>query len=81
MNTRYDAIVIGAGSVGVPIAYYLALEKLKVLVIDHHASVGQGQNKSAIGGVRATHSDPAKIMLCRDVYAFSGNGRTLMDMI
>ena len=66
MNTRYDAIVIGAGSVGAPIAYYLALEKLKTLVIDRHASVGQGQNKSAIGGVRATHSDPAKIMLCRE---------------
>lgn len=66
MNTQYDAIVIGAGSVGVPIAYYLALEKLKVLVIDRFASVGQGQNKTAIGGVRATHSDSAKIMLCRE---------------
>ena len=27
------------------------------------ASVGQGSNKAAIGGVRATHSDPAKIRL------------------
>jgi sarcosine oxidase subunit beta len=26
--------------------------------------VGQGDNKAAIGGVRATHSDPAKIVLC-----------------
>lgn len=60
----YDAIVIGAGSVGLPSAYFLTLEGWKVLVLEGNASVGQGQNKSAIGGVRATHSDPAKITLC-----------------
>ena len=62
--TSYDAIVVGGGSVGLPTAMFLAKEKLKVLVIDQHASCGQGQNKAAIGGVRATHSDPAKIKLC-----------------
>jgi sarcosine oxidase subunit beta len=60
----YDAIIVGAGSVGLPIAYYLTLEKLRVLVLDSHSSPGQGQNKAAIGGVRATHSDGAKITLC-----------------
>jgi sarcosine oxidase subunit beta len=63
---KYDAIVIGAGSVGLPIAYFLALEEMKVLVVDREHSAGQGQNKAAIGGVRATHSDPAKIALCLD---------------
>ncbi len=63
-GTNYDAIVIGAGSVGLPIAYYLTLEGLRVLVLDSEASPGQGQNKAAIGGVRATHSDGAKITLC-----------------
>ena len=61
----YDVIIIGAGSVGVPTAYYLAKEGKKVMVIDKHASSGQGQNKAAIGGVRATHSDPAKITICK----------------
>lgn len=60
----YDAIVIGAGSVGCPSAYFLAREGWKVLVLDAERSPGQGQNKAAIGGVRATHSDPAKIALC-----------------
>ncbi|OQX84410.1 MAG: sulfurtransferase [Candidatus Latescibacteria bacterium 4484_7] len=60
----YDAIVIGAGSVGLPSAYFLTLEGLRVLVIDKAPSAGQGQNKAAIGGVRATHSDPAKIKIC-----------------
>ncbi len=59
---RYDAIVIGAGSLGVPIALNLALVGNRVLVIDKGSSVGQGENKHAIGGIRATHSDMSKII-------------------
>ncbi|UCB52440.1 MAG: FAD-binding oxidoreductase [Candidatus Zixiibacteriota bacterium] len=62
---NYDVIIIGAGSVGLPTAFFLARERLRVLVIDELPSPGQGQNKSAIGGVRATHSDPAKIQTCQ----------------
>ncbi|MDD3094742.1 MAG: FAD-binding oxidoreductase [Candidatus Neomarinimicrobiota bacterium] len=66
MLKRYDILIIGAGSVGVPLAYYLALEKLRVAVLEKEASVGRGQNRAAIGGVRATHSDPAKIAICQE---------------
>ena len=62
---NYDAVIIGAGSVGVPTAMALARQGLKPLVIDMNASPGQGENKHAIGGVRATHSDPGKIMVGR----------------
>lgn len=65
-STVYDAIVIGAGSVGTPSAMYLAEKGLKVLCLDQFASVGQGSNKCALGGIRATHSAPAKIKLCLD---------------
>ena len=61
----YDVIIIGAGSIGLPSSFFLAKEKLKVLVIDRLPSAGQGQNKTAIGGMRATHSDPAKIQTCQ----------------
>jgi len=61
---QYDVIVIGAGSIGAPAALYLAEAGYKVLVLDGAASAGQQSNKRAIGGVRATHSDPAKIRLC-----------------
>ena len=64
MNDLYDVIVIGSGSVGTPTTYFCAERGLKVLTIDELASSGQGQNKAAIGGVRATHSDPAKIQIC-----------------
>ncbi|MEW6549435.1 MAG: FAD-dependent oxidoreductase [Spirochaetota bacterium] len=59
----YDAIVIGAGSVGLPLSWNLAARGLKVAVIDQEASWGRGQNRAAIGGIRATHSDPAKIRI------------------
>jgi sarcosine oxidase subunit beta len=60
----YDVIVIGAGSVGVPAALAMGKAGVRVLVLDRFASQGQGSQKAAIGGIRATHSDPAKIRLC-----------------
>ncbi len=55
-----------------PAALAMARKGLKVRVFDGAASQGQGSNKSAIGGVRATHSDPAKIRLClRSLEIFS----------
>ncbi len=68
----YDVIIIGAGSVGVPAALSMAQNNLKVLVIDSLASIGQGQNKKAIGGIRAGHSDRGKISICqRSIEIFS----------
>ncbi len=62
----YDILIIGAGSVGLPTAYYFANKGVSVAVIEKEASVGRGQNKAAIGGIRATHSDPAKIAICQE---------------
>jgi sarcosine oxidase, subunit beta len=62
-NKVYDVIVVGCGSVGNPTAYQLAKAGLKVLVLDKRSAAGQGDNKTAIGGVRATHSDPGKISI------------------
>jgi len=61
----WDVVVIGAGSVGTPIALSLAEGGARVLVIEDRHGAGHGSNKAAIGGVRATHSDPAKIHLGR----------------
>jgi sarcosine oxidase subunit beta len=64
MNKTCDAIVVGAGSVGLPTAMALSEKGVRVLVVDMHPSPGQGENKHAIGGVRATHSAPGKILTC-----------------
>ncbi len=58
-------IIIGAGSVGVPTALATAESGLKTLVLDSLPSVAQGDNKHAIGGIRATHSLKSKIWLCQ----------------
>jgi sarcosine oxidase, subunit beta len=68
----YDVIIIGAGSVGVPAALFCAQKKLKALTLDYEFGPGQQNNKKAIGGVRATHSDYGKIKLCqRSIDIFS----------
>lgn len=60
----YDVIVVGAGSIGVPVAMSLAEMGVNTLALDKNPSPGQGENKKAIGGIRATHSDPGKILTC-----------------
>ncbi|MDD8019685.1 MAG: FAD-binding oxidoreductase [Acidobacteriota bacterium] len=62
-GNNYDVIIIGAGSVGTPAALFLVRAGFKVLVVEKNSSPGQSSNKRAIGGLRATHSDPAKICL------------------
>jgi glycine/D-amino acid oxidase-like deaminating enzyme len=64
MKTTSPAIIVGAGSIGIPVAVALAEQGIRPLVIDMHPSPGQGENKHAIGGVRATHSEPGKILTC-----------------
>jgi sarcosine oxidase subunit beta len=71
-HSTYDVIIIGAGSIGAPAAMFLAQTGLKVLVVERDPSVGQESSKRAIGGIRATHSDPAKISLgLRSIEIFS----------
>jgi sarcosine oxidase subunit beta len=58
---NYDVIIIGAGSIGIPAAMYISERKQRVLVLDSEHAPSQQNNKKAIGGVRATHSDFGKI--------------------
>ena len=72
MKKTYDLIIIGSGSIGIPAAYALAGMKQSVLVLDALPSPGQGQDKKAIGGIRATHSDKGKIRVSqRSIEIFS----------
>ena len=61
---KFDIIIAGAGSIGVPLSMFLSKEGFNVCVIEKNPSPGQGQNKAAIGGIRATHSDSSKIKTC-----------------
>jgi len=71
-SSMADIIIIGAGSIGVPTALALAKSHKKVLCLENLPSPGQANNKKAIGGVRATHSDIGKIQVCqRSIEIFS----------
>lgn len=64
MSSGTGVVIIGAGCVGLPLSYYLARKGLKVRVFDREPSPGRGENRAAIGGMRATHSHLAKIKIC-----------------
>lgn len=66
MEKNYDIIIIGAGSIGLPLAYELAGEGFKTLILDKAPTFGQGENKAAIGGIRATHTEESKIYICQE---------------
>ena len=73
MTRSYDVVVVGAGSVGTPIALELARRGVRVGVFDSRSTSGRGENRAAIGGIRATHSEPSKARLCREsIEVFSG---------
>ena len=81
-QNHFDVIVIGAGSVGVPLSFFLGEAGLRVLVLEKNPSIGQASNKSAIGGIRATHSDQNKAWLCqRSLKTFSSWQQTYGDEI
>lgn len=70
---NFDIVIAGAGSVGTPLSLFLSGKKFKTLVLEKKPSVGQGQNKAAIGGIRATHSDGSKIKVgLKSLEIFSG---------
>ncbi|MFO7797507.1 MAG: NAD(P)/FAD-dependent oxidoreductase [Promethearchaeati archaeon] len=79
---EYDVIIIGAGSIGVPTALRCIQNGLKTLVLEALPSVAQGDNKHAIGGIRATHSHRSKIWASqRSIEIFSSWKKKYSDEI
>jgi sarcosine oxidase subunit beta len=56
MNKKYDAIIIGAGVIGSPIAYELAKMGYKTLNIDKLPDAGEGSTAASCAIVRAHYS-------------------------
>ena len=56
MSKRYDAIVIGAGVIGTPIAYELSKLGYKTLNVDKNPDAGEGSTAGSCAIVRAHYS-------------------------
>ena len=72
----YDAVVVGAGSVGMPTAMYLAEKGLKVLCVDQFASRGagqqQGRHRRPARHALLAREDPPLPRLAEDVLHLEG---------
>ena len=56
MTKKYDAIIIGAGVIGCPIAYELSKKGYKTLTVDKNADAGEGSTSGSCAIVRAHYS-------------------------
>jgi sarcosine oxidase subunit beta len=56
MTNKYDAIIIGAGVIGAPIAYELSKMGYKTLSVDKNADAGEGSTAGSCAIVRAHYS-------------------------
>ncbi len=56
MTKKYDAIIVGAGVIGCPIAYELAKKGYKTLNVDSRTDAGQGSTAGSCAIVRAHYS-------------------------
>ena len=69
-------VIIGGGIIGTSIAFHLAEAGVRNIVLVDRSDLGEGSSSKPLGGVRATFSDPANILLGqRSLRAFEGFGQ------
>ena len=56
-------VIIGGGIMGASIAFHLAAAGVHGVVVAERAELGSGSSAKPLGGVRATFSDPANVVL------------------
>jgi sarcosine oxidase, subunit beta len=58
-----DVVIIGGGVMGSSIAYHLAKEKVRVILLERESRLGTGATGRCSGGVRHQFSNPANVRL------------------
>jgi sarcosine oxidase subunit beta len=62
---RADAVIVGAGCIGASIAYHLAQQGVKAVVVEREKVAGNGSTGHCAGGVRQQFSTPVNVRLSR----------------
>jgi sarcosine oxidase subunit beta len=79
MRTAPDVVVVGAGVVGLSIAFHLAQRGASVTVLDR-AGIGAGASGVQPGGVRQQWGTRVNCLLARESLRFYGDARELLRM-
>ncbi len=79
MSTRRDVVVVGAGVVGLSIAFHLAQRGASVTVLDR-AGIGAGASGVQPGGVRQQWGTRVNCLLARESMGFYADARELLRM-
>ncbi|MBP2650858.1 MAG: dependent oxidoreductase [Firmicutes bacterium] len=77
MHKCTEVIIIGGGIIGAATAYYLALQGIKVVVLEKSDNIGDGGSSRNGGGVRQSGRDPRELPLA--MYGVQNIWPTLSD--
>ena len=62
---RADAVIVGAGCIGASIAYHLARQGVKAVVVEREKVPGNGSTGHCAGGVRQQFTTPVNVALSK----------------
>ena len=81
MSEKFDAIIIGAGVIGAPIAYELSKMGYKTLNVDKLPDAGEGSTAGSCAIVRAHYSTADGVAMAEDLIATGQAGEKLKSFI
>jgi sarcosine oxidase subunit beta len=79
MNEKFDAIIIGAGVIGAPIAYELSQKGYKTLSVDKLPDAGEGSTAGSCAIVRAHYSTADGVAMAYEGFKYWLNWEEYLD--
>ena len=81
MTKKYDAIIIGAGVIGSPIAYELSKMGYKTLTVDKLADAGEGSTAGSCAIVRAHYSTADGVAMAYEGFKYWLDWENYLDHV
>ncbi|MCP4693506.1 MAG: FAD-binding oxidoreductase [Desulfobacterales bacterium] len=81
MNKKFDAIIIGAGVIGAPIAYELSKMGYKTLSVDKLADAGEGSTAASCAIVRAHYSTADGVAMAYEGFKYWLDWENYLDNV
>ena len=81
MNKKYDAIIIGAGVIGSPIAYELSKMGYKTLTVDKLSDAGEGSTAGSCAIVRAHYSTEDGVAMAYEGFKYWLDWENYLDHV